>query len=297
MVIRGRAAGQGSSGSGSGRHWDVVVDFVDELLQLSGDERLGGEFVEWQNVGARLAEALVSGINDRRVNQLCRDGQRPISTDSRLGDGAADAEATKFDGGHGERDRATRKSNCRSWHCMSLFRVNRDLDWSKSDSSHSTLPGYSDFPLGCSQVVRQWSLMPHIGGSNPSIPNMQEAELKKRRERLLAKWAGRLKSWGRDTDDASHAFCFGEGWDDIVDRLMTRLFEQGWDGDVHQSKEKFGGLRFYIGDYPDIEEEDPIASAEEESFRTCEVCGEPGRRRGGGWIKTLCDVHAAAIGR
>jgi hypothetical protein len=41
----------------------------------------------------------------------------------------------------------------------------------------------------------------------------------------------------------------------------------------------------------------PFADASEPPrYRTCEVCGQPGKRREGGWIKTLCDEHASAQG-
>jgi len=33
---------------------------------------------------------------------------------------------------------------------------------------------------------------------------------------------------------------------------------------------------------------DRINEAESESYKTCETCGEPGKARGGGWIKTIC---------
>ena len=39
-----------------------------------------------------------------------------------------------------------------------------------------------------------------------------------------------------------------------------------------------------------------IEVAKQESFRTYEVCGQPGNLREGGWIKTLCDEHASAHG-
>lgn len=34
---------------------------------------------------------------------------------------------------------------------------------------------------------------------------------------------------------------------------------------------------------------DAITKAEEKSYETCEWCGKPGKRRGRGWIRTLCD--------
>jgi hypothetical protein len=57
-----------------------------------------------------------------------------------------------------------------------------------------------------------------------------------------------------------------------------------------QVKEKFGGLRFYTNGYTD-EVSGMIRMAESMSYRTCEVCGNPGRSNNYGWISTLCDTH------
>lgn len=80
----------------------------------------------------------------------------------------------------------------------------------------------------------------------------------------------------------------GEGWAPLIDRLIGDLIALGWDKHIGQVKEKFGGLRFYIGSGTS-EIFDRIDKAEAESQITCENCGEPGHERGGGWIKTLCD--------
>lgn len=97
---------------------------------------------------------------------------------------------------------------------------------------------------------------------------------------------------------------------------------------AHQVKEKFGGLRFYYGitssdslfdkinwkvrtlmcsrkwgrQYNKINDfrkkyhkttnekiEDVISYAEMKSYQICETCGQPGTRRGGGWVVTTCD--------
>jgi hypothetical protein len=55
-------------------------------------------------------------------------------------------------------------------------------------------------------------------------------------------------------------------------------------------KEKFGGLRFYTNGYTDVIN-GMISMAESMSYRTCEVCGSPGRSNNYGWISTLCDTH------
>jgi hypothetical protein len=84
---------------------------------------------------------------------------------------------------------------------------------------------------------------------------------------------------------------FGPGWTKLLDALVVDLKKLEWDGQVDQIKEKFGGLRFYVGDANHAIYE-RIDDAERESLRTCEECGAPGKVRGGGWIKTLCDDHA-----
>lgn len=61
-----------------------------------------------------------------------------------------------------------------------------------------------------------------------------------------------------------------------------------------QVKEKLGGLRFYIEhETGDDYVRGAIALAEDLSFKTCEVCGNIGQRRGGRGIRTLCDEHYA----
>lgn len=88
--------------------------------------------------------------------------------------------------------------------------------------------------------------------------------------------------------------CVGPGWSDILARLVPDLFTLGWDGNVTQVKEKFGGLRFYIGGGSD-EVHDRIELACKESYRTCEECGEPGKPdHTRGWIRTLCPAHMEA---
>jgi hypothetical protein len=85
----------------------------------------------------------------------------------------------------------------------------------------------------------------------------------------------------------------GDGWADIIDRLITDLVALGWNRDVVQIKEKFGGLRFYISsDSGGLHKR--IAKAEEESFETCEVCGEIGGPTATAWVKIRCEEHVDA---
>jgi hypothetical protein len=59
---------------------------------------------------------------------------------------------------------------------------------------------------------------------------------------------------------------------------------------LDQVKEKFGTLRFY---YTGGDEyiRGMVTMAEAMSGTTCEECGNPGQRRGHGWIYTACDTH------
>ena len=79
----------------------------------------------------------------------------------------------------------------------------------------------------------------------------------------------------------------GPGWSGLVDAIYDRLPETAH---ISQIKEKYGGLRFYVygvsGEVLDF-----IDEMEEKSYTICEMCGEPGKPREGGWILTLCDKH------
>lgn len=57
-----------------------------------------------------------------------------------------------------------------------------------------------------------------------------------------------------------------------------------------QIKEKFGTLSFYYNGGDDYIR-GLVSMAEGFSSRTCENCGNPGRRRGTGWLYTACDMH------
>ena len=93
-------------------------------------------------------------------------------------------------------------------------------------------------------------------------------------------------------------FTNDDAWFDILWRLCEDLeplvakFEQasGSQFEVLQVKEKFGGLRIYVSDADDAIRQ-RLEAAIQESFHTCEVCGQRGERREGGWTKTLCDEH------
>jgi hypothetical protein len=93
-------------------------------------------------------------------------------------------------------------------------------------------------------------------------------------------------------EKGEYNFGVGPGWN----KLMINLFKgidklQPEDFSVLQIKEKFGTLRFYFSSATKIEEINVLVrKAEKKSGKTCEDCGEPGKPRGEGWIRTICDM-------
>ena len=81
------------------------------------------------------------------------------------------------------------------------------------------------------------------------------------------------------------------GWYPLIKNLIDELITLGWDKQVTQVKEKFGGLRFYINGGSD-EIYNKITEAEKLSHETCELCGKKGElRKKIRWFTTLCDEH------
>ena len=95
-------------------------------------------------------------------------------------------------------------------------------------------------------------------------------------------------------------FDIGDGWYQIIDSLCDQIQHHiDWknrDGEkvvqvvATQVKEKFGGLRFYHSG-GDNTIYGMVSMAESWAANTCEVCGKPGKLRGGGWLYTACDEH------
>jgi len=84
----------------------------------------------------------------------------------------------------------------------------------------------------------------------------------------------------------------GDGWFDLIWELSEKLEQIDPDIRAVQVKEKFGTLRFYIdgcsGETFKVAYAE-ISEAESRSAKTCEDCGKPGKLRGSGWYRTLCD--------
>lgn len=104
---------------------------------------------------------------------------------------------------------------------------------------------------------------------------------------------GLERGWRADRGPIISAdfFDIEEGWYGLVRQLIDELIAFGWNKQVIQVKEKFGGLRFYVNDLPEGGF-DIISKYEALSYKTCEKCGNEGVLRSGNWLRTLCDEHA-----
>jgi len=126
-------------------------------------------------------------------------------------------------------------------------------------------------------------------------------------EALRAKYPDIFKDRYGDMRETAMCWGFecGDGWYNIIDSLCATIKNREDNLKFHkkefapvvatQVKEKYGGLRFYYtggDDYID----GAVAMAEYLSEATCETCGAPGKPRGSGWVRTLCDEHAKEQG-
>lgn len=111
---------------------------------------------------------------------------------------------------------------------------------------------------------------------------------------LLERYPNIFKKYGGHPKDTCMAWgiAVGQGWFKIINELCQKLSKFGEEVVAEQVKEKFGGLRFYIGpvkkeNYEEVNKF--IEEAEIKSMKTCEYCGEAATRKGNGWVKTICD--------
>lgn len=115
------------------------------------------------------------------------------------------------------------------------------------------------------------------------------------RDELAARYPSLYKDYKGDPRYTCMAWGLevGNGWQEILEELSEAISKIDPEGKVkaEQVKEKFGTLSFYFSSTEDLREQvwALVRAAEEKSAVTCEKCGAPGKRRGGGWIKTLCD--------
>ena len=112
--------------------------------------------------------------------------------------------------------------------------------------------------------------------------------------RILARIPPR---WGRRIDT-------GPGWYPLIIELDQQLAQTDPGYTVHQVKEKFGSLRYYVEESDGLSAEGQarcaalINEAEKRSASTCEICGVPGTLHANArrWFRTLCASDAAESG-
>ena len=126
-------------------------------------------------------------------------------------------------------------------------------------------------------------------------------------ELLCKKYPAMMVNRHKDMKETCMCWGFdcGNGWFNILNQLMGNIQHHiDWKNrkeevvaqvTLDQVKEKFGTLRFYYTGGDDVID-GMVRMAEAMSGTTCEECGKPGQRRGGGWVTTLCKEHAEARG-
>jgi len=120
---------------------------------------------------------------------------------------------------------------------------------------------------------------------------------KEEMDNFLVSIGGLKNGWKPDKSPIIDSYIFGvkEGWFPIIKELIEDLILLGWNKEITQVKEKFGGLRFYINGGTD-EIHDRIVEAERKSYTICEITGKPGElRKDIGWFRTLCDEEYIKI--
>jgi hypothetical protein len=120
-------------------------------------------------------------------------------------------------------------------------------------------------------------------------------------KRELNDWDKR-KGYIEPTQEPLCGFSCDVGWFPLLDKLfskLTQLIEESNLSEeyklipIDQCKQKFGGLRVYFGSVHEElydKAQALVDEAEQQSFNTCERCGEPGKIRPGGWIEVRCDA-------
>jgi len=103
----------------------------------------------------------------------------------------------------------------------------------------------------------------------------------------------------QDEGELTMAFGFecADGWFHIIYDLSSDIMKLAEEDGiatpkVAQVKEKFGALRCYLMGIGNEHIQQRISQAEELSLNTCEICGDAGKLRQGGWVRTLCEEHA-----
>jgi len=94
---------------------------------------------------------------------------------------------------------------------------------------------------------------------------------------------GQIQRWGVDCSNGWLGILL-----ELVNKLESRQSTKSNKLVVLQIKEKFGTLRFYAENVTSQDALD-IKIAEAASIHTCEECGQPGKLKNDGWMRTMCE--------
>jgi hypothetical protein len=111
---------------------------------------------------------------------------------------------------------------------------------------------------------------------------------------ITEKYPSLFANIGHRDSPMKFGLAVGDGWAGIISTMCWILNQRDTAKTFRfdQVKEKFGLLRVYHSGGSEYMA-GVVRMAEDISGKTCEVCGQPGEQRKGGWIKTLCDrCHA-----
>lgn len=153
-----------------------------------------------------------------------------------------------------------------------------------------------------------------FGGDNDRFPEAIQNRIAESCDKQG--WLRPDETWTKEAGKPHGPGCgIGKGWLHLVVELDEILAQIDPDYQIHQIKEKFGGLRFYA--YPSFKsgshwDQDQkkhviddielfirteafyaqINKYENGSTSTCEVCGEFGKLNKGPWIRCRCEKHS-----
>lgn len=107
---------------------------------------------------------------------------------------------------------------------------------------------------------------------------------------IIEKYPSLFANIGQRGSPMKFGLAVGDGWAGIISTMCWILNQRDTAKTfrLDQIKEKFGLLRVYHSGGSEYMA-GVVRMAEDISGSICEMCGQPGEQRKGGWIKTLCD--------
>ena len=107
---------------------------------------------------------------------------------------------------------------------------------------------------------------------------------------IIDKYPHLFANIGQRGSPMKFGLAVGDGWAGVISTMCFILNQKDTAKTFRfdQIKEKFGLLRVYHSGGSEYMA-GVVRMAEDISGSICEVCGQPGEQRKGGWIRSLCD--------